>query len=208
MKDVLLFGVGSAITVEFEETCARRGIRIAGWIKNRSGTAYCSEPSRLYLCDVATPDLLGIPFLCPLFTPANRATAASEAERLSLHAAEALIDPTAVHARDFQAGEGSFVNASVTIGAASRLGRHVLINRSASIGHHADIGDFSSIGPGAVIAGEVTIAERTMVGAGAIILPKIVVGAHAVISAGSVVTKNVPPNAIVRGNPAKPVVRS
>jgi acetyltransferase-like isoleucine patch superfamily enzyme len=51
--------------------------------------------------------------------------------------------------------------------------------------------------------------ERTLVkkgasiGSGATILSKIVIGENAIVGAGSVVTKDVPANAIVAGNPAK-----
>ena len=40
-------------------------------------------------------------------------------------------------------------------------------------------------------------------GAGATILPGVTVGENAVVAAGAVVTKDVPPNTIVGGNPAK-----
>ena len=51
--------------------------------------------------------------------------------------------------------------------------------------------------------------ERTVVkkgasiGSGSTILSNIVIGENAIVGAGSVVTKDVPPNAIVAGNPAK-----
>jgi len=51
--------------------------------------------------------------------------------------------------------------------------------------------------------------ERTVVktgasiGTGVTILPNICVGEHAIVGAGSVITKDVPANAIVAGNPAK-----
>jgi len=51
--------------------------------------------------------------------------------------------------------------------------------------------------------------ERTVVkkgasiGSGATILSKVVIGEKAIVGAGSVVTKDVPPNAVVAGNPAK-----
>lgn len=48
-----------------------------------------------------------------------------------------------------------------------------------------------------------TVVERgASLGANATILPGITIGQHAMIGAGAVVTKSVPPNAIVRGNPA------
>ena len=51
--------------------------------------------------------------------------------------------------------------------------------------------------------------ERTIVkkgasiGSGATILSKVTIGENAIIGAGSVVTKDVPPNTIVAGNPAR-----
>ena len=51
---------------------------------------------------------------------------------------------------------------------------------------------------------ERTVIKRgASIGSGSTILSKITVGEHAIIGAGSVVTKDVPPYAIVAGNPAK-----
>lgn len=47
------------------------------------------------------------------------------------------------------------------------------------------------------------IRKGASIGANATLLPGITVGQGAMIGAGSVVTKDVPPNAIVRGNPAR-----
>jgi acetyltransferase-like isoleucine patch superfamily enzyme len=49
----------------------------------------------------------------------------------------------------------------------------------------------------------VSIGNHVWIGANVIILPGIKVGNHVVIGAGSVVTKHVPDNYIVAGNPAK-----
>jgi acetyltransferase-like isoleucine patch superfamily enzyme len=51
---------------------------------------------------------------------------------------------------------------------------------------------------------EATLIKRgASIGSGATILSKVTVGEHAIVGAGSVVTKSVPPNAIVAGNPAR-----
>jgi UDP-2-acetamido-3-amino-2,3-dideoxy-glucuronate N-acetyltransferase len=53
------------------------------------------------------------------------------------------------------------------------------------------------------------VVQQTMVkngasvGSGATILPYITIGENAIVGAGSVVTKDVPPNTIVAGNPAR-----
>jgi acetyltransferase-like isoleucine patch superfamily enzyme len=48
-----------------------------------------------------------------------------------------------------------------------------------------------------------TIKKGASIGSGATILSNISIGENAIVGAGSVVTKDVPPNAIVAGNPAK-----
>lgn len=47
------------------------------------------------------------------------------------------------------------------------------------------------------------IKKRSTIGSGATILCDITVGENAIIGAGSLVTKDVPPNTIVAGNPAR-----
>jgi acetyltransferase-like isoleucine patch superfamily enzyme len=47
------------------------------------------------------------------------------------------------------------------------------------------------------------VREGASIGSGSTILSKITIGENAIVGAGSVVTKDVPANAIVAGNPAK-----
>jgi UDP-2-acetamido-3-amino-2,3-dideoxy-glucuronate N-acetyltransferase len=51
---------------------------------------------------------------------------------------------------------------------------------------------------------ETTLVKRgASIGSGSTVLANLVIGENAIVGAGSVVTKDVPPNAIVVGNPAK-----
>ena len=47
------------------------------------------------------------------------------------------------------------------------------------------------------------VKEGASIGSGATLLSGITIGANAIVGAGSVVTRNVPPDTIVAGNPAK-----
>ena len=53
----------------------------------------------------------------------------------------------------------------------------------------------------------VRIEDKVYVGPGAIVLPNVTIGHGAVVSAGSVVFSSVPPQTLVRGNPAEPIAR-
>ena len=53
----------------------------------------------------------------------------------------------------------------------------------------------------------VHIGRKAWIGAGATILPGVTIGENSVVGAGSVVTRNVAPNTIVAGNPARVIKR-
>ena len=144
-------------------------------------------------------------------------TAGPGAVRRQLHEAaladgfarfEALVDPTAVLASTVEMGEGCTVNALAAIASHSRLARFVQVNRSASIGHDVTLADFSTVGPGAVLTGFVDVGEGAFIGAAAVVRPRTVIGANSTIGAGAVVTKDVPANATVVGNPARQIGES
>lgn len=71
------------------------------------------------------------------------------------------------------------------------IGRHVQLRHGVTIGHKVP-GEPSPV-----------ICDDVEVGAGAIIVGDIIVGRGAKIAAGAVVVKDVPPGAVVAGNPAK-----
>lgn len=52
-------------------------------------------------------------------------------------------------------------------------------------------------------AAPILIKRNAWIGAKAVILPGITVGENAVVAGGAVVTKNVPANTVVGGNPAR-----
>lgn len=50
---------------------------------------------------------------------------------------------------------------------------------------------------------EIEVFDNVFIGCNTTILPGVKIGPNAVIGAGSIVTKDVPPNSVVAGNPAK-----
>jgi UDP-2-acetamido-3-amino-2,3-dideoxy-glucuronate N-acetyltransferase len=105
---------------------------------------------------------------------------------------------------------------------------HVFIENDVIIGDRATIksgvqlwdgvriGDGVFIGPNATFTNDkyprskvhgavliTSVLAGASIGANATLLPGIVIGAHAMVGAGSVVTADVPPGAVVMGNPAR-----
>jgi acetyltransferase-like isoleucine patch superfamily enzyme len=116
---------------------------------------------------------------------------------------------------------GAFVEVqkNATIGKNCKISSHtfvcegVTIEDDAFIGHSVtfinDSYPRATIGNGQMQTEADWKVERTIVkkgasiGSGSTILANVVIGEKAIVGAGSVVTKDVPPNAIVAGNPAK-----
>jgi maltose O-acetyltransferase len=53
----------------------------------------------------------------------------------------------------------------------------------------------------------ITVADNAWLGGGVIVLPGVSIGENTVVGAGAVVTRDLPPNVLAVGNPAR-VVRS
>jgi len=201
MQQILLFATGSTIIVDVEESIARAGITIAAGVHNIEGKNHSSATE--LTPDSIPAELKALPFLVPLFTPKHRRAASAEAQTIGLNNPFTLIDPTSILPREIDVGAGSYVNAGCILSARSRFGKFSFINRGVSIGHHANVDDFVSIGPGSILAGHVRIEDNVMIATGSTILPGLTIGRNSVVGAGSVVTKDVPPDTLVFGNPAR-----
>ena len=98
-------------------------------------------------------------------------------------------------------GKGVFVNPSLTCMAAGGI----TIDDGVMIGPNVrivtDNHDFDN--RMVLRCKPVHIGRNAWIGVGAIILPGVTIGENAVVAAGAVVTKDVAPNTIVGGNPAK-----
>lgn len=134
---------------------------------------------------------------------------------------------------DAEIGEGTVIHDQVNlykckIGKNCKIDSFVYIEEGVEIGDECKIRPFTFIPTGVKIGNQVFISpnvtftndkypkvsgewelketvveDKVSIGAGAVILPGIRIGRDAMIGAGAVVTKDVHPNTIIAGNPAK-----
>lgn len=118
-----------------------------------------------------------------------------------------LIHPSAVVSKYAEIGEGSVVFAGVVVNAFTKVGIGAILNTGCTLDHDCQLGDAVHISPGANLAGGVTVADCAWVGIGASVKQLVAIGNDAVVGSGAVVLKDVPTDAVMVGNPAKPIVK-
>lgn len=104
-------------------------------------------------------------------------------------------------------GLGSQILAHATVCVDTTIGESCIINTGAIVDHECKIGNGVHICPGVKMAGCVEVDNYVTIGTGAVILPRIKIGTGAIIGAGAVVVRDVLPQTVVVGNPAK-ILRS
>ncbi|MEG6521929.1 sugar O-acetyltransferase [Desulfotomaculum sp. 1211_IL3151] len=105
--------------------------------------------------------------------------------------------------KNIHVGRNVFINSGcrfqdqggITIGEGVLIGHNVVL---ATLNHDIDPRKRSTMHPAPIVIG-----NHVWIGANATVVPGVTIGDGAIVAAGAVVTKDVPPNVIVGGVPAK-----
>jgi len=143
--------------------------------------------------------------------PDERGALAPELRALFASAGDIFIEAPfhCAYGINIELGHGVYLNAGCTIldTAPVRIGARTMLGPGVQIYCAEHAKDPEMRFKGLEIARPVTIGEDVWIGGGAIILAGVKIGARAIVGAGSVVTRDVPDDAVVVGNPARAMVR-
>lgn len=129
---------------------------------------------------------------------------------------EARIEPGAVIRDMVTIHKNAVVMMGAIINIGAEIGENTMIDMGAVLGARATVGKDCHIGAGSVLAGvleppsatPVIIEDNVLVGANAVVLEGVRVGKGSVVAAGSVVTRDVEPDTVVAGVPARPIKKA
>ena len=114
-----------------------------------------------------------------------------------------IIHPTAIISKYSKLGKGNLLMPYSVVNAFAVIGDHCIVNTSGVVEHDCTVGNFCHVSVKSVMTGACTIGEGVFLGAGTTMRDGMRVGEWTTVGCGSAVVKDLGPNAVYAGCPAK-----
>lgn len=123
--------------------------------------------------------------------------------QLPRHRLASLIDPSVFVSRTAHIGLGCVIYPDCYVGSGAQVGDFLFCLSGSVINHNDTIGDRVTLTSGVVIAGDVHVEDDCYLGQSSSIRELLTIGRGSLIGMGSVVVRDVAPNSVMVGNPAR-----
>jgi sugar O-acyltransferase (sialic acid O-acetyltransferase NeuD family) len=144
-------------------------------------------------------------FVVAVGSPRTRRTIVNRMKSFGNVRFATLIHSSVLKSDYVEIGEGSIITAGCILTTQITLGRHTIVNLACTIGHDVVAGDFCNLAPQVAISGNVTFGDGVEVGTGSTIIQGLSLGQGSFVGAGAIVSKNVSPNVLAVGCPARQI---
>ncbi|MGR7813243.1 NeuD/PglB/VioB family sugar acetyltransferase [Lacinutrix undariae] len=113
------------------------------------------------------------------------------------------IHPSVIIGKNVMMGMGILMMAGVIVNTNAKLGDFTNFFTRCNIEHDCVINDYASISAGVVLGGKVIVGKLSAVTLNATVFDRLTIGENVVVGAASLITKNIPDNVLIYGNPGK-----
>lgn len=113
------------------------------------------------------------------------------------------IHPSVIIGKNVSIGKGILIMAGVIVNTNAKLGDFTNFFTRCNIEHDCVIKNYASISAGVVLGGKVIVGKFSAITLNATIFDRLTIGENVVVGAAALITRNVPDNVLIYGNPGK-----
>ncbi|HEU5314819.1 MAG TPA: hypothetical protein VFX49_01830 [Chloroflexota bacterium] len=116
---------------------------------------------------------------------------------------ETIVHPTCYVSRRATIGRGVLMFQQCTVSNQAMIGDHVVVLPQTVISHDCVLGDYAVATSACIVGSEAKVGRNAYLGTGCSMLPGVNIGEGSLVGIGAVVLRDVEPNKVVVGNPAR-----